>query len=109
MTVIIRRRELLVALGGAAAAWPLAARTQQLSEKILGLCAYGLMLRRSTSIRNAGGRSCWCRSRYSAISSSAFGVGPATTLVKKRRQREMPRLTAGASRDEEEAGMALSR
>src|SRR5262245_47588647 len=70
---------------------------------------YGLMLRRSSSIRNAGGRSCWCRSRYSAISSSAFRVGSARALVKKRRHTEIPHLTASASRDKEEAGMALSR
>src|SRR5438128_11882290 len=66
--------------------------------------------RRSSSIRNSGGRSCWWRSRYSAISSSAFRIGSASTVAKKRRHTEKsPRLTAGASRDEEEAGMALSR
>src|SRR6266566_6311761 len=71
--------------------------------------AYSPMRRRSSSIRNIGGRSSLCRSRYSAISSSAFRVGAASTLAKKRRHTEKsPRLTAGASRDEEEAGMALS-
>jgi len=88
MTVTIGRRELLVALGGAAAAWPLAARAQQPAMPVIGLLyggssdAFGYLLtairrglRESGYIegRNVAIEFRWAEDRYDRVPGAAAG------------------------------------
>jgi putative tryptophan/tyrosine transport system substrate-binding protein len=65
MTVTIGRRELLAALGGAAAAWPLAARAQQPAMPVVGFL----------SVTFAGEQPLWSAAFRNGLSETGYVDG----------------------------------
>jgi len=57
------------------------------------------MWRRSSSIRNVGDKSCWCRARYSSISSAAVRGGPSiiVSMIWRQTDRLHPTTAGGAT------------
>ena len=61
MAIHIRRREFVFTLGGAAVAWPLAARAQQPAMPVIGFFGWGSPEKRRSSVPSGSRRSGLCR------------------------------------------------
>src|SRR5215475_6188145 len=84
MTVTIGRRELLAALGGAAAAWPLAARTQQSAMPVIGFLS-------SSSAPHTAKR---IASFSQGLSETSYAVGRDVTIEQRLAEGQYERLSA---------------